>query len=266
MGSFGPKCDVWSAGCVLFELLAGQMPFITRSLEPNDWLALHKKGPDWSMVKTSELGTGLCRSMLVFSDSKRPTMSDSLKHKWFSANHQKMKEIPADALAPLQSFHKETALKRSLLLEIIARLPMERAGRIVEVFKRLDSNHDGRISKDELKTYFHKVGLKDDKLLEKSFEALDFDGDGILSFSEFTAGILLGFKDLLDERFLSLFRKHDKNSDGALSKEEALEFVEVAMELATRGTHKKPKDVLGELFQGGSDKLNFEELKKRLLT
>merc|ERR1719436_2238519 len=32
-GNFGPKCDVFSLGCILFEMLSGQYPFMANSLQ-----------------------------------------------------------------------------------------------------------------------------------------------------------------------------------------------------------------------------------------
>merc|ERR1712056_160079 len=96
-----------------------------------------------------------------------------------------------------------------------------RAGRIVEVFKGLDANGDGRMSKRELQDAFVQVGLNDEALLRRTFHALDLDGDGILSFSEFTAGVLVVFRDLLEERLWTLFRRYDDDGDGMLDREEA---------------------------------------------
>merc|ERR1712147_83309 len=82
-GNFGPKCDVWSVGCVLFELLAGSMPFMAMSMDPRDWHRKMKQGPDWNMVRTSAQSRDLVERMLTFSDKHRPSMKQCLQHEWF---------------------------------------------------------------------------------------------------------------------------------------------------------------------------------------
>merc|ERR1712118_528800 len=99
-----------------------------------------------------------------------------------------------------------TALQRSMLLELAGRLPMERAEKIVQIFHAFDQNRDGSISKEELQKGFSRLGMKDQAFLDSTFKALDVDQNGTLSFSEFAAGVLLMFKDLLEGRFRALFR------------------------------------------------------------
>jgi hypothetical protein len=57
------------------------------------------------------------------------------------------------------------------------------------LFKKMDANGDGKVSKEEFKAFFDKVGkgkLKDNpELLDKLFDKLDTDGDGSLSPAEF---------------------------------------------------------------------------------
>lgn len=265
MGSFGPKCDVWSLGCVLFQLLAGDMPFMARTLDPKDWLALHKRGPRWELIRTSDHGKQLCRSMLTFADVERPSMAKCLEHTWFHAQEGSLGAVSAAQLRPLQAFSEQDAVKRALLLELASRLPMSHAERVVKVFKAMDRDSDGRMSRSELKDYFKQVGIRDEDMVERTFRVLDVDGNGSLSFSEFSAALLLTFSDLLEDRFRSLFRRHDKDCDGCLSRDEAWEFLANVLHMASRETRRKPAEVFREMFKGDCPALSYEELRRQIL-
>jgi len=263
--NFGPKCDVWSAGCILFEMLAGNLPFAVRSMNPKDWQALHRYGPDWRKVKTSSLSRKLCQEMLTYSDRDRPSMLQCLQHKWFEAKEETLKALSVDQLQQLQEFANETAMKRAVIMEVASKLPIERAERIAKVFEKIDENHDGSISLPELQQLFSQMGLKDKALQAKAFQALDINGDGVLSFSEFAAGVLTVYSDLLEDRFLELFRRHDVNGDGMLSRAEFEVFMEKVLPLANRSVQQSPADTITRIFGHDEDLITFEEMRTQLL-
>jgi hypothetical protein len=64
-----------------------------------------------------------------------------------------------------------------------------RAANPAAVFKRIDTNGDGKLSKEEFKSFIDnatkgKIKAKPE-LIEKLFNRLDSDGDGYLSLDEF---------------------------------------------------------------------------------
>jgi len=265
-GCFGPKCDVFSLGCVLFEMLAGDMPFLARSMQPVQWIRLHKKGPAYSKIKTSETSKELCKLLLTYSDEERPTMKEALKHAWFQADDRAVRHTVApQQFMALQSFCHEAAIKRTLLLEIAARLPMNRCTEIVEMFEEFDVDRDGTLTPEELRKAFYSVGLKDDHLINKIFKSLDMDHDGYLSFSEFAAGVLSVFGDLLQERLLALFQESDENADGVLDQEEAEDFLANAALLLQNQPKSRSTAMLHEFLSKGEGKLKFEDLREKLL-
>jgi serine/threonine protein kinase len=266
MGNFGPKCDVWSVGCVLFELLAGAMPFMAMTLDPKEWLRKMQKGPDWNLVKTSAEGRNLCERMLIFDDKQRPTMKECLEHKWFECHSRTLQNtVHPQQFAELKRFTEMTALARSMLLEIAGRLPMERAEKIVQIFKAFDKNSDGSISKDELQQGFSRLGMKDQGLLDNTFKALDVDENGTLSFSEFAAGVLLVFKDLLESRFRALFRRYDKDCDGMMTQEDVEGFLSIARKLTKKEAVAHHKELISQLFPGNTAKVSYEQLRRTIL-
>jgi serine/threonine protein kinase len=224
MKSFGPKCDVWSLGCVLFELFTGAFPFMANTLNAEPWIKLHKRGPDWSLVKVSAAGKAACQAMLTFDEDKRPTMACLVQHKWFASCRGEMLTVAPWLLTQLQSFTRKNKVKRTMLLELASQLPMDRSREIVTMFESIDSDRDGRICKKELGDVLALYGLTDKAVVDRLFNVLDVDGNGELSFTELAAGVLPFYTDLLDERVQSLLVEHD--DDGKDGKQTTLNMVD----------------------------------------
>merc|ERR1719174_1988072 len=108
----------------MFEMLAGAMPFMAMSLDPKEWTTKLRKGPDWSLVKTSDQGKDLCNRMLTFAEGDRPTMRNCLQHEWFGCHGRTLQRVVAPAqLSELNRFTEMTTLAQSMLHELAGRLP-----------------------------------------------------------------------------------------------------------------------------------------------
>lgn len=55
------------------------------------------------------------------------------------------------------------------------------------VFKRFDLNGDGKISASELADCLNALGSVSDEDIKKMMAEIDTDGDGVISYDEFTA-------------------------------------------------------------------------------
>jgi Ca2+-binding EF-hand superfamily protein len=195
-------------------------------------------------------------------------MKDCTDHPYFSMDKRELALVSPAQFQGLIKFCEQQQVKRALLLEIASRLPMERAGQIVQIFSSLDANRDGNLSTAELARYFKQMGLDDPDLMRRTFEALDVDHDGMLSFSEFSAGALMLFKDILEERLHALFLKHDPTGDGALDLNEAKDFLDDALvAINTADDRQASAEALDKIMGQGSarGKVTYEELRNYIL-
>jgi Ca2+-binding EF-hand superfamily protein len=246
-------------------MLAGTMPFIARSLKPEHWIRLHRRGADFSAVKTSPASKDLCKLMLTFSDEERPSMAQCLAHEWFRTEDRTLMTVPPQQFASLQNFCHEAALKRTLLLEIASRLPIAKCGHIVELFEAFDEDRDGTLTQEELRKVFKEAGITDKKLVQKIFKSLDVDNDGFLTFSEFAAGVLSVYGDLVEERLRVLFKEVDTDNDEMLSHEEATELLANAAMLLKRDAKSRSTSLLHEILTKGDTKIKYEDLVEKVL-
>ncbi|CAJ1344093.1 unnamed protein product [Effrenium voratum] len=260
LGNFGPKCDTWSLGCILYELCTGSMPFMATTIHASAWTRLHKRGPRWDDMKTCADSKVLCKAMLQYHEADRPSMQQVLEFPYFQTAAHELKFVPPQSYAGFLSVHKMHRARQGLLLEIASRLPISRAGEIMRMFAEVDQDRTGTITLDELTSYFDKIGVQHLDLA-KTFKALDVDKDGTLSFSEFTSGALLLYQDSLEDELHVLFSGCDKDNDGILNGEEAEEFLQ-SVRAATDLGSKSSREIEGFVRSG---QVTFQQLKDFLV-
>jgi len=84
--AYGPQCDIWSVGCITFELLSGHPPF-NAATAPELFRLVHSRpGPtfsDWIWLDITEDAKDIVTQMLQKRPEDRVSAREALHHNWF---------------------------------------------------------------------------------------------------------------------------------------------------------------------------------------
>jgi len=268
-GNFGQVADIWSLGVVMFELLAGEIPFLCSSLNSGaEWIRLHRQGPNWSLLgHASAQARAICQRMLSCDERMRPTAQQCLGHSWFKAETETATEAapevtemaPSDsAEAPrgddemmfrlkseLDAYQGRPKFEKAVLLQVASQAHMSQISRVADVFARFDSDKSGTLTATELVGALRDLGVEPADA-ESYAHCLDVDGSGKVEYTEFLAACLGLLYESLRGLLWQSFCVIDVDGNGVLKREEILAVVSRA-ELVAHG------------FQGGDSSASCDE-------
>ncbi|KAG6743940.1 hypothetical protein POTOM_052644 [Populus tomentosa] len=221
---YGPKCDVWSAGVIIYILLSGVPPFWDESeqgiFEQVLKGELDFESEPWPNI--SESAKDLVRKMLVRDPKKRLTAHEVLCHPWVKMEGVAL-DRPLDpaVLSRLKKFSAMNKLKKIAIRVIAESLSEEEIAGLKEMFKMIDTDSSGHITLEELKTGLEKVGanIKDSELAGL-MQAADVDNSGTIDYGEFIAAMLHLNKIVKEDHLYSAFSYFDKDGSGYITQDE----------------------------------------------
>lgn len=180
---YDERCDIWSAGVILYILVTAAPPF---DGENDRQIMENVKTMQYSLdipqaKHLSEEVKDLIRKILVPAD-KRISVDDILTHPWMT------KQLSSSSLhldfKKLKNFSNFSKLKALAVTYIATQLPEKDIHHLGKLFQQIDTNSDGYLTIDELQVALDKQhenpSLAD---LKNIIDHIDTDRNGKINYN-----------------------------------------------------------------------------------
>ncbi|KAJ6684704.1 SERINE/THREONINE-PROTEIN KINASE [Salix purpurea] len=257
--SYGKEIDVWSAGIILYILLSGAPPFWAETekgifeavLEGN----LDLESPPWPDISSS--AKDLIRKMLTRDPKSRITAAQALQHPWMKVDGDASdKPIDSAVLSRMKQFRAMNKLKKLALKVIAESLSEEEIKGLKQMFKNMDTDGNGTITYDELKTGLSRLGSKLTEVeIQQLMDAADVDNSGTIDYVEFITATMHRHRLEKEEHLYKAFQYFDNDGSGFITRDELRQ----AMAQYGMGDEATIDEVIEDVDTDKDGKINYEE-------
>lgn len=272
---YGPPCDVWSMGVILYTMLVGYPPFyhqqvpkLFKQIRAGDY-EFHKD--QWKDI--SSQAKDLVSKMLVVDPKKRLTCDEVLAHPWLRSapnselakTQQEMRSYNAKrrfkTAAMAVVWGAQLGLRRKLLNMIDSSeakvFKLEELQRIRSAFQ-MHATHE-RIDKTAFISTMKSLGfnnLPNDRL----FALFDRNGDDKIEYKEFLSS-LATLREPGENALKMCFHIYDEDGSGFISKNEVAKVLRTILHVDNETLGYKLEEIFQKLDTNGDGQISYEEFK-----
>lgn len=219
-----------------------------------------------AIAKRSDDAKSFVQSLLIANPAKRPSAARAKKHTWIQgrrrsisaeAQRGKLREsYSEDHIAEnLLKYAASSKLRKIALMVVAHRADNEAIRDLREAFRSIDTAGEGTITFEEFRVVLERAGISESSI-RSTFDAVDHDGTGMISYTEFVAACLEGSSMVKEDMLVEAFDRLDSDDSGFISKENLRDIL---------GNQFSP-DLVSEMIADGDFKktghIDFEEFMK----
>ena len=269
LNNYNEKCDLWSCGIILYLLLTGKFPFFGKTENEIIEKILNQKIEfnDEIFEKISPEAKDLIKKCLIYDKNKRISAVEALKHPFFAnidlnnIYHEKidLKEV----LSSLKYFSKHSKFYQ-VVLAFLSHNYAEKTqlDKLKKIFYKIDTNLDGKLSKEELMNAYKIAGIKINKnQLDKIIKSMDFDNNGYIEYEEFIRATIPKENLFTDVNLKTAFELFDLDKNGSIS----LSEIKEVLGIKKNDDDKVIEELMNEVQRTGNQEITFQQFKESML-
>jgi len=263
---YDEKCDVYSCGIILHQVLCGKTPFDSDDVD--EIIAKAQKGTlcltglPWDSI--SGKAKLLVSQMCVKSPSRRLSAEQVLNSTWLQdACRSDNPTLTPDASRNIKCFGRSSTLKKIALHKVAYYLSDEKITKYREAFLQIDTNNDGTITLEEVQSVLVADGMSPDEVREL-FEKADSDHSGCIDYSEFLAATVSQEEYLDEQACREAFASFDRDGSGSISLKELEAALSDGSLAGAKLNESRIREMLKEVDRDGDGTIDFEEFVETL--
>lgn len=257
-GSYDKACDLWSVGVITYMLLCGYPPF--EGLTDADIIAQVRTGhykfhrEAWEPVSPS--AKHFVRHLLDPDPATRFSVVKALRHPWVrNRGVVRLDRMREETINRLICYYQNHIVRKAAMLSLAFHVDPADVRSLLDIFQALDLNGDGRLTRTEFAKGILNCGVEEEVVSEMMM-SVDADMSGIIDWCEFLAATL--DKSVYYNNhavMLRAFRSFDQDDSGEILAEELVSTLDI--------TNKEEVDALQEAFDAvdlnGDGALDYRE-------